>query len=102
MYRKLALVALASLTPSVAMAQVDCAAYALPAESKLLIESANVGYYSSHSLSAFLPNPDVRRAVIMIHGLSGNAPRYYETLVRSACRAQGVTPVIGIDYGFGH
>ena len=95
MYRKLALVAVASLMPSVAMAQVDCSAAAPPMVERLLpIQSANVGYFSSHSLSSFHNNANVRRAVIMVHGLSGDAPGYYNTLFRSACRAQvdGLAP----------
>jgi hypothetical protein len=94
MYRKLVVAALVSLIPSAAMAQVDCAASAPPLTERLLpIASANVGYYSSHNLSSF-PNVKVRRAVIMVHGLSGNAQRYYTTLFRSACRARsdGLAP----------
>jgi hypothetical protein len=94
MYRKLALVALASLMPSLATAQVDCSAANPPmVERTLSIGGANVAYYSSHSLTSFY-DLKVRRAVIMVHGLSGDAARYYKMLFGSACRAKtdGLAP----------
>lgn len=100
MYRKLALAAVASLMPSVSLAQIDCSDIDPPyGERKLAIGGAEVGYYSSHSLATIVPNHNVRRAVFLIHGLDGSGADYYYTLLRSACRARnaGLAPDVEQD-----
>lgn len=82
----LALALLASLLPSMAAAQIDCLSPARGIERPLLVQSRNVGYYGSYDLA--VSSPDVKRAVIMIHGVGRNAADYYNTLVASACLAE--------------
>lgn len=82
----LALALLASLLPSMAAAQIDCVAPARGVERPLLVQSRNVGYYGSYDLAT--SSPDVKRAVIMVHGIGRNAAAYYDTLVASACLAE--------------
>jgi hypothetical protein len=69
--------------PSLSAAQVPCGPTPPAVERQLLIGTRNIGYYSSHDLNA--TNAQVRRAVILIHGQSGNAADYYRTLHESKC-----------------
>ena len=101
MHRKFALVALLTLTPALAHAQggvlTDCTPYAAQ-ERTLAIGDKNVRYYSSHSLSSF-PNPNIRRAVFLVHGLSGDVCSYWGALLASAQRAKntGLAPNVLTD-----
>ena len=99
MFRTLAL-SLVALTPALASAQSDC----LPAvqrhyERQLAVAGADVGYYSTHSLTTLSPDYQVRRAVFLVHGLSGNAYGYFDTLLDSACMAKraGLAPNVWQD-----
>lgn len=92
MYRKavqVAVVAAASALPQTAVAQVTCPNPPTVAERTYSIQSGVVGYYASHSLSTNY-NPNVRRAIFLIHGLHGNASGSYDVLADATCRAQSL------------
>jgi hypothetical protein len=82
----LALVFAAALAPSLAWPQVDCAADLPMVPRPLLVQGRYVEYYASHDLGAY--NPDVKRAVILVHGLDGRARNYYNALHGSKCAAE--------------
>ena len=82
-----ALALMASLVPSMAAAQVDCLHVTPGVERPLLVGSRYVGYYGSHDLN--LASTEVKRAVILVHGLHRHAADSYATLVTSACVAEG-------------
>jgi hypothetical protein len=86
--KTLALALLACFAPSMAAAQVDCLAVTPGVRRSLVVQSGLIGYYGSHDLTTAY-NHEVKRAVIMLHGLSRNAAGAYETLVSSACLAEG-------------
>src|SRR4051812_18663896 len=91
----LSAVVAALLWPSLSAAQVPCGPTPPAVERQLLIGTRNVGYYSSHDINASVPNWQVRRAVILVHGASGNADDYYRTLHESKCVSEwtlGYTP----------
>ena len=83
-----ALALMAGLAPSMAAAQVDCLHVTPGVERPFLVGSRYVGYYGSHDL-ATASNTEVKRAVILIHGLHRHAADTYETLMSSACLAEG-------------
>lgn len=93
MYRKFALAVLASALPSAAVAQVTCPNPPTALERQYSIQSGVVGYYASHSLGTAY-NPNIRRAIFLIHGLHWNVTSAYDVLADATCRAQslGITP----------
>jgi hypothetical protein len=97
MYRRVAQVAVvaaaASAVSQTAVAQVTCPNPPTAVERTYSIQSGLVGYYASHSLSTNY-NPNVRRAIFLIHGLHGVATSSYDVLADATCRAQslGIAP----------
>jgi hypothetical protein len=79
----LAAVVAALIWPSPSAAQVPCGPWPSAVQRQLLIGTRSVGYFSSHDIN--VSNSQVRRAVILIHGQSGNAADYYRTLHESKC-----------------
>lgn len=92
MYRKVVLAVLASALPSAAVAQVTCPNPPTALERQYSIQSRVVGYYASHNLNTTY-NPNIRRAIFLIHGLHGNATSAYDVLADATCRAQ----TLGLD-----
>jgi hypothetical protein len=82
----LALALVACFAPSMAMAQVPCGGNLPLIKRTLLVGGQYFEYYASHDLGAY--NPDVKRAVFMVHGLDGNFANYYYALHGSACVAE--------------
>jgi pimeloyl-ACP methyl ester carboxylesterase len=82
----LGLVLVACFAPSMAVAQVPCGGNLPYTQRQLLVQSRYVEYYASHDLGAY--NPDVKRAVIFVHGLHGDARDTYDALHGSKCVAE--------------
>lgn len=54
------------------------AALALPPESSLQLKGSAFSYFGNQSLTA--PNPNITRAIIVVHGSERNAHTYYNTM----------------------
>lgn len=82
----LALVFAACFAPSMAVAQVPCGGNLPLIRRTLLVQGQYFEYYATHDLGAY--NPDVKRAVFLVHGLSGDFTDAYYALHGSACVAE--------------
>ena len=58
------------------------------------VEGRKLVLYVSAPLD--LPQPDIRRAIVVIHGTDGNADGYFRTMVRSAAMADKATDTLVI------
>ena len=85
-FSRFVLLLLASFAPSLALAQVPCVGNVPLNKRILLVQGQYVEYYASHELGAY--NPDVKRAVFLVHGWSGDYTDTYYALAQSACVAE--------------
>jgi hypothetical protein len=77
----LSLAVLASVAPSVAEAQGPCVVPATNCR-RLLVQSRYIDYYGNYDLGAY--NPNIKRAVINVHGVYRTASTAFNNLVASA------------------
>lgn len=73
-------------------------AFAVPSESTLKYKDGIFSFYVSHSLSVI--NPDIKKAIIVVHGSARNADTYYRSIELLAKRTDNLENTIIVSPHF--